>query len=264
MADKPGPDDVGGHPSARHLRPADPPATPEGPLAGRFPAEAVLPYDVVSYGPDIADERVLRLLGNVDGRRILELGAGAGHAAVALASQGAKVISVDPSPNRLELVRRAAEQHEVKVEIQQSALAELPFVRADTIDAVVSIFALATVEDLDRVFRQVHRVLSPECPLVFSLPHPALGVVDPTSADLRVTRSYFDRTPQPWSAAGATGMAHPRTISDVFTSLGRANFRVDTLLEPEPLPSAVRSGFWGPAMEFLPTTLVIRARKEGS
>lgn len=264
MADKPGPEDVGGHPSARHLRPADAPPAPDGPLAGRFPAEAVLPYDVVSYGPDIADERVFRLIGNVDGRRVLELGAGAGHAAIALAAQGAKVITIDPSLSRLETVRQSAERHEVKVETQQSELAELPFVRADTVDAVVSIFALATVDDLDRVFRQVHRVLSPECPLVFSLPHPALSVVDPDATSLAVTRSYFDRTPLEWNAGGASGQAYPRTISDVFTSLMRANFRVDTLLEPEPQPSGVRSRFWGPAMEQLPATLVIRARKEGS
>jgi 2-polyprenyl-3-methyl-5-hydroxy-6-metoxy-1,4-benzoquinol methylase len=222
----------------------------------------VLPYDVVSYGPDIADERVFRLLGNLDGRRVLELGAGGGHAAIAMASQGAKVISVDPSFERLDAVRQAADAQEVKVETQQSELAELAFVRADTIDAVVSIFALASVDDLDRVFRQVHRVLSPECPLVFSLPHPALALVD--DDDLTVSHSYFDRTPRPWVSNGTTGIEHPRTVSDVFTSLTRANFRVDTLLEPAPEQLGVRSNLWTPAMAALPATLLIRARKEGS
>lgn len=250
----PGDDITTGHPSA-HLRPApDPDDGPSQPLSAVFPVEADLPFDAISYGPDIPDESALRLVGNVEGRRVLELGAGAGHNAVALAKQGAHVICVDPAHRRLELVRTAADEHEVRVEVHQSDLAELAFVRADTIDVVISVFALASVPDLDRVFRQVHRVLRTEAPLVFSIPHPAFVL----------TRggSYFATGSERWDAAGASGEEHHRTLSDVFTSLGRANFRVDTLLEPQPA-AAPRSPFWSDAMARSPATLVIRARKEG-
>ena len=89
---RPGEEINRGHPSAQ-LRAApnpgdEPPAA--GPLA--FPAEHDPPRDVVSYGPDIADETTLRLLPGVEGKRVLELGAGGGHNAVALARQGAHVI----------------------------------------------------------------------------------------------------------------------------------------------------------------------------
>lgn len=250
-----------GHPSGR-LRPAPDPTgelAPEPreqtvPISAVFPTGAVLPTDVVSYGPDIATEAGVRLLGHVEGKRVLELGCGAGHAAVALARQGAHVIAVDPSHRRLERVRAACEREEVRVELHQSDLAELAFVRADTIDLVLSVYALASVPDLDRVFRQVHRVLRTECPVVFSLPHPALRAAE--------GGSYFDRTPVPWNTGEASGEEVPRTISEVFVSLTRANFRVDTLLEPEPVEGP-RSSFWRPAMERVPATLLIRARKEG-
>ena len=52
-------------------------------------------------------------------------------------------------------------------------------------------------------------------------------------------------------------------IAQLFTSLGRANFRVDTLLEPEPSTSGRRSGSWHDHMRFVPATLVLRARKQG-
>lgn len=267
MSDTTGSDDItAGHPTTRHLRPAAPPAgaSVTGPYSATFPAEAYLPYDTVSYGPDIADERVFRLLGNVEGKRVLELGCGAGHTAIALARQGAKVITVDPSRTRLDAVRAAADREEVKVELHQSDLAELAFVRADTVDLVVSVYALATVADLDRVFRQVHRVLSPELPLVFSIPHPAFSLLDPAGDDpLRLARSYFDRTPRPWTTGDASGAEFHRTLGDVFTSLGRANFRVDTILEPEALGDGVHSKYWSAAMNWVPGTLVMRARKEG-
>ncbi len=228
------------------------------------PAGRDLPSDVVTYGPDVAREDSLRLLGNVEGKRVLDLGCGAGHNAIALARAGAKVIAVDESSDQVADARAAAEAAGVKIELHHAPLAELAFIRADTIDAAVSAYGLAAVDDLDRVFRQVHRVLRQECAVVFSLPHPAFALFDPAAADpLRIARSYFDRSPRPWSAGGIEGADHPRPISDVFTGLMRANFRVDTLLEPPVAADAVRSAYFVPTMNGVPATLVIRARKEG-
>lgn len=197
----------------------------------------------IRYGPDGPTEGRARLLGPLAGRRVLELGCGPAWAAVAAARQGAKVIAVDPSADAVGAARRAAERAGVRVEVHHGDPAELPFVRADSIDVAVSAFGLARVADLNRVFRQVHRVLRPEAPLVLSLPHPAWFVVERE-------RSWFDRSP--------VDGAHPRGLADLFTGLSRAGFRVDTVLEPEP-PS-------GPGGEpaRVPTALVLRARKLGT
>jgi SAM-dependent methyltransferase len=250
---RPGDEITSGHPSA-HLRAAPPLGEDPPSLVGSFPAEADVTADSVQYGPDIADESSLRLVGHVEAKRVLVLGAGNGNDAVVLAQQGAHVIVVDPSHRRLERVRNLCDVESVRAELHQSDLAELAFVRADTIDAVVSVFALASVVDLDRVFRQVHRVLRTAAPLVFSLPHPAFTLTQ--------GGSYFERLPEPWRTDEASGEATPRTIGDIFAGLTRANFRVDALLEPEP-PAAPRSPFWVDAMSRAPATLVVRARKEG-
>jgi SAM-dependent methyltransferase len=261
-----GPGDMrSGHPTTRNLA-AAPDAEPEPtpPLSATFPTLADQATDAVGYGPDIPTEAQLRLLGNVEGRRLLVLGVGAGAEVVTLARQGARVIGVDPSLNRIEAARAAVDAAEVKVELHQGDLAELPFVRADSLDGALSVFALAGVDDLDRLFRQVHRVLHSESHLVLSVPHPAYAMLDPDS-DLppTVVRSYFDRGSRPWSHDGQLGHEYPRSLGDLFTSLGRANFRVDTLLEPEPDPSGRRSAHWRPAMQWAPATLILRARKEG-
>ena len=226
------------------------------------PGGAELPTDVVSYGADIPREDALKLLGSVEGKRILDLGCGNGHNAIALARQGAKVIGVDESSDQVAAARAACEREGVRVELHHAPLAELAFLRADTIDGAVSSFGLASVEDVDRVFRQVHRVLRPEMAFVVSLPHPAFAVVDPSDPERRVQRSYWDSAP---IAADEPGRPNdvPRTISALFTSLGRANFRVDTVLEPEPSGRGPRSSRWNDAMTFLPATLIVRARKLG-
>jgi SAM-dependent methyltransferase len=227
------------------------------------PAGQDLPTDVVTYGSHVPQEDTLKLLGHVEGKRILDLGCGAGHNAIALARQGAKVIAVDESAQQIGEARAACEQEGIKVELHHAPLAELAFIRAETIDGVVSAFGLASVDDLDRVFRQVHRVLRQEHPVVLSLPHPAFAVLDPDDSELRVQRSYWDTAPI--TAASADGPADvPHTLSALFTSLGRANFRVDTLLEPEPDPSGGHhSPQWSEAMRYLPATLILRARKQG-
>jgi hypothetical protein len=46
--------------------------------------------------------------------------------------------------------------------------------------------------------------------------------------------------------------------------LYRAGYRVDLMLEPEPLASGPRSQHWRETFTYVPRTLIIRARKEGN
>ena len=223
---------------------------------------------VVTYGSELPTEAELRLLGPIEGGRVLDLGCGNGHNAVVLAQHGAKVIAVDPDVEHLDAARARCDAAEVRVELHQAALAELAFIRSDSIDAALSVMELATVDDLARVFRQVHRVLKPEAPLVCSFPHPAFAMIDPKAADpLRISRAYDDGSPSVWELDGRDVVDHPRTFADLFTTFQRANFRVDQVIEPT--ASGATGGRRGAApyadvMRIVPATLLLRARKQGN
>ena len=167
------------------------------------------PTTSVEFGPGNVEGIDRRLLGEVANMRILELGAGSGHSSIALAKQGAKVVAVDPENSEAEMIRAAAEVAEVHVEVHNEALADLAFLQADSFDAVISIHSLAAVDDVGRVFRQVHRVLKSERPLIFSLPHPAALTVDPQ--DETSIRSRYDET-EP------LGAGHHLTYCLLYTS----------------------------------------------
>jgi SAM-dependent methyltransferase len=222
--------------------------------------------DVVRYGPDIATETELRLLGHVADKRVLELGCGSGVGCVAMARQGARAIGVDFSHDDLAAVRRLSDRSGVKLELHEGDLGDLAFARADTVDLVFSVYALNLVEDVNRVFRQVHRVLKPGCHLVFSIPHPAYDMIvdDDPEEPLLVRRSYFDEGRIDLATERPPYFRWHHTVSDLFTGLGRANFRVDTVLEPEPRRNGRGSPYWREAARFVPRTLIMRARKEGS
>jgi len=221
-------------------------------------------FDTVGYGPEMPGERELRLLGDVKGKRVLDLGCGEGQASITLARQGAHAIALDASARQLARGRQRAEAEEVRVEWHRSDLADLAFLRADSIDLAFSSHALAEVEDLDRVFRQVHRVLRPGGAFVFSYEHPVALCTGRDDAaegtlplgNLEVRRSYFERAPLVVDRDGEPITLYTRTIGDVFAAAGRAGFRIDVILEPEPL----RSGDPGPA---IPTSIIWRARKSG-
>jgi SAM-dependent methyltransferase len=231
-------------------------------LAGA--AGATLDHDAVRYGPGLPTEAELRLLGHVSGRRVLELACGAGAGAVALARAGARVIAVDDQAANLAETRDRAEREGVRVETHHGSLAELAFVRADTIDAAVSTYGLATVDDLDRVFRQVHRVLRSDRPFVFSLPHPAFVMLDPVGGEPVLRRSWWDTSPVPWSMGDSRDQPDRIiTLGGLFASLNRAGFGVDTLLEPQ-ADRTLAGDAWSEVMRWVPPTLIVRARKLGN
>jgi SAM-dependent methyltransferase len=212
--------------------------------------------DQVELGPDLPSlDR--RLVGDVDGNRVLDLGCGMGHGSVALARRGAKVIAVDTDGAQLAFARQLAEEHAVKLELHHADLADLAFVRSASVDLAISVYALAAVDDLDRVFRQVHRVLHPEAPFIITLPHPFTTIVRAAGdGSIRVERPFTARAPL---GEGAS-LTYPHQFGDVHTSLTRANFRVDAVIEPVSEPR----GAWRNAVTgWVPSTLVIRARKEG-
>ncbi len=236
-------------------------------FSAEYQSGAGLPTDVAYYGPDIPTEAELRLLGDLKGKRVLELGCGAGQCSIAFAKAGATAIGVDFSPAQLAHGRDLCEAEDVRVELRLGDMADLAFLRADSIDLAFSSFAFQYVEDLNRVFRQAHRVLKVGAPLVFSLPHPAYPTIGDagqlTGPGVLLRRSYFDRSPVEVDfGPGLTSWHH--SFSELYMALNRASYRVDLVLEPEPIPGAPRSSMWQPAMDYLPRTLIIRARKEGS
>ena len=223
------------------------------------------PADVVHFGPDLPSEADLRLLGELRGRRVLDLGCGAGQNSVAMARAGATVIGVDSSAGQLAAARALADSQEVRLELRHGDLADLAFLRADSVDVVLAADVLGYVEDLGRALRQVHRVLKVGAPLVLSLPHPAWYLV--AQAPMHppvVQRSYFDPSPVGGMLFEGAPPCYPHRLAELFGGLVRSSYRLEQVLEPEPAVGVPRSSTWAEAANLVPRMLLVRARKEGS
>ena len=187
--------------------------------------------------PEGLRESSAHLLGEVRGRRILEIGCGAAAAARWLATQGAEVVATDLSAGMLRHAVTGNTSSGVRVPLVQSDALALPFA-PESFDTVCTAFgAVPFVADSAALMRSVFRVLRPGGRWVFSVTHPMRWIFldDPGEGGLVAVHSYFDRRPYVESSpdGAPTYVEQHRTLGDRIRELVGAGFVLDDLIEPE-------------------------------
>lgn len=212
--------------------------------------------------PEGLREDEARLLGDLAGRDVLEVGAGAAQCSRWLAGRGARVVATDVSGGMLAAGIGLDAQTRVRVPMVQADARRLPFAD-DAFDIAFTAFgALPFVPDAGAVHAEVVRVLRPGGRWVFAVTHPLRWAFpdDPSERGLTAIRSYFDRTPYvETDAAGTVEYAeYHRTVGDHVTDVVAAGLRLERLIEP-PWPEGHDRtwGGWGPVRgRLLPGTAI--------
>lgn len=216
--------------------------------------------------PENMRESDVGLLGEVAGRRILEVGCGSAPCARYLRARGAQAVAFDLSAGMLAHARSAAARTGIEVPLVQADACELPFAAA-AFDIAFSAFgAIPFVADSAGAMREVARVLRPGGRWVFSVNHPMRWAFpdNPGQAGLTVVQSYFDRSPYVEVDADDVPayVEHHRTMGDRIRELVAAGFVVDDVIEPEwPDGFDQEWGQWSPLRgEYFPGTAIFVSR----
>jgi ubiquinone/menaquinone biosynthesis C-methylase UbiE len=195
----------------------------------------------LTWGPEGLRESSAHLLGDVAGMRVLEVGCGGGQCSRWVAGQGAAaVVASDVSRamlDRADRINATMTDSRLRVPLVQCDGAALAF-PDDTFDLVFSAYGVVPfVADSARVMAEASRVLRPGGRFVFSTTHPVRWAMpdDPGEPGLRVTQSYFERTPyvEQDRSGEATYVEHHRTFGDRIREIVAAGLRVVDVVEPE-------------------------------
>ncbi|NJD77471.1 MAG: methyltransferase domain-containing protein [Candidatus Methanoperedens sp.] len=100
---------------------------------------------------------ILSVLGDIKGKKILELGCGAGEASVYFARKGADVTAADISSGMLEVVQKVAEKYNVSLQTTKCYSHKIYF-EDESFDIVYAANLLHHV-DIESTVVEVHRVL---------------------------------------------------------------------------------------------------------
>jgi ubiquinone/menaquinone biosynthesis C-methylase UbiE len=196
----------------------------------------------VHYGPISAGESELRLLGNVKGKSILEIGCGGGQNAIVLSKWGAKATGLDISEEQIKHARRLVRKEKVNVPFHVGNMEDLSMFNNGSFDIVLSSFAIDYVDDPAKTFPEAHRVLRKGGLFVFAVVHPIVNrrrAIRFGKRRIWGVSNYFDKKTRVWTwkiegRAVAKFRGHHRTFQDYSDFLLGAGFVVEKVLEPEP------------------------------
>jgi SAM-dependent methyltransferase len=223
------------------------------------------------WGPEGLREADVHLLGDITGRHVLEVGCGAGQCGRWLLTAGAqRVVGVDVSWGQLAYGRELDRRTGGRLSTVPADALRLPFAAASFDVACSTYGAVPFVADSATLMAEVSRVLRPGGRWVFATSHPIRWALpdDPGPDGLRVTRSYFDRTPYVESdEAGVPSYveAH-RTLGDRVREIVAAGLVLVDLVEPEwPSDNQQTWGGWSPLRgRLIPGTAIFVCRKPGT
>ena len=120
----------------------------------------------------LEEPHVARLLGDVRGLSVLDVGCGTGRHALRLAKRGAQVTGVDFSAGMLGKARQKSGAEKVTL-VEHNITASLPFAPA-SFDRVLSCLVLDHVPDVRVFFAELRRVCRRTGFVVASVMHPAM------------------------------------------------------------------------------------------
>ena len=144
----------------------------------------------------VADDLAQR--GLPDGARVLDLGASAGEPSLTIASRGFRVVSTDFAPPNKNLgeKRAAAFGLSDRVEFHTADAQDLSRWGDGTFDACVGTYVLMFTPDVERVCREVRRVLKPGAPFITTVwqPPARVDICVEINQCVGCTRKFFTKS----------------------------------------------------------------------
>ena len=222
-----------------------------------------------NYNDLLEQPAMAKILPDLSGKKVLDLGCGYGHNCIDFVKRGAeKVIGIDISEKMLSVAKTESSHEKIKyLNMSMTDISTL----AEKFDFIYSSLAFHYVKDFDTFAKNIFSVLNEGGQLLFSQEHPIITATidgnghfnkDKNGNRVSYTFSNYNEPGERkvhWYVDGV--VKYHRTISDVINALAKAGFVIEEVCEPVPedwavekLPTIVK--------EYIkPNFLVVKSRK---
>ena len=243
-------------------------------MSESYQADSAISTTDVHYAPFAPGERHYRLLGDVRGKRVLELACGGAQNSIALSSWGADVVALDISSNQLEFARSLRSRTGASFDLIVGDMASPTMFRPGSFDIVLSAFGWEFIPDLASCVAHCADLLRPGGQLLMSTVHPLTAFDWDMGRRVLLVSDYFNPPVEVWEdpvpEGHSPGLTFFRTIEELVGAVTDAGLVVEKLLEPYPIApgdeaqSPYAGRYWTDhrsRLERVPFAVVISARK---
>lgn len=193
-----------------------------------------------------SDEVLLRLLGDLEGKHVLDAGSGQGYLCRILARRGATVVGVENSLRFYHLALRYQSEEPLRITYHHGSISDMPWLHDASFEAIVSNYVLMDLLDYEGAVAEFARVLKPRGVAVVVISHPCFH--PPGSTWLRIppdslrreerarwmVDNYFQRRAwrEHWGPFDTAFIGFHRPLSDYYRLFQSAGLHVTALEEP--------------------------------
>lgn len=223
----------------------------------------------LSYNDLLEQPAMAKMLPDLNGKSVLDLGCGYGHNCIDFVRRGAsRVVGVDISEKMLDVAK--SESSDDKIQYANMSMTDIDKLN-EKFDFIYSSLAFHYVEDFDEFAKKMFSVLDSGGELLFSQEHPIITATvdgnghfnkDENGKRVSYTFSNYNEPGERkihWYVDGV--IKYHRTFSNVVNALTKTGFVIEEICEPVPeewaikkLPTAVK--------EYIkPNFLIVKARK---
>jgi SAM-dependent methyltransferase len=224
-----------------------------------------------SYGPFTQTEEDLKLFGNLNDKKVLDIGYGSGHSLRYMAANGVSELwGVDISESQKAAAEETLKGLQPNLYCSPMEIdCNLP---KDYFDYAYSIYAIGWTTDLEATFQLIYSYLKPGGVFIFSWDHPLYPHLQSENGVITLTGSYQEEgftTYDRFKGEDATVVIPKRKMATYLNELIRAGFAIQSVIEGD-IPTyfekeqeVISDRYYSlyKARKF-PTTMIIKAVKE--